>query len=182
MVPLKSIFSEKQRQQLVKDAPTPLYFQLYTLLKSCIVDGTFQRGMRLPTEKELSDEFGISRITAKRALDELAGDNLVERRRGKGTHVRPERAAHRSGPLAHGLEGILDLEEMTIRAEHGDGTVVTRRHCTGEGVGVVASTSSVTRPAALKCVALAVVRKFYECNQCTSILHTVDTVVTTVVL
>lgn len=87
MAALRSIFSEKQMGQLVKESPTPLYFQLYSLLKSCILDGTFQFGMRLPTEKELSDEFGISRITAKRSLDELAAEGLVERRRGKGTHI-----------------------------------------------------------------------------------------------
>ncbi len=115
MVPLKSIFSEKQRQQLVKDAPTPLYFQLYTLLKSCIVDGTFQRGMRLPTEKELSDEFGISRITAKRALDELAGDNLVERRRGKGTHVIYR---YRPQPVQAPLVAMLqEIESMALNSK-----------------------------------------------------------------
>lgn len=87
MAELQSIFSEKQRKMLTKESPTPLYFQLYNLLKNYILDGTYARGMQLPTEKQLSSEFGISRITAKRSLDELAKEGLVERHRGKGTHV-----------------------------------------------------------------------------------------------
>lgn len=87
MVKLQSIFSEEQRQLLMRESPTPLYFRLYTLLKNFILDGTFVQNMKLPTEKQLSDEFEISRITAKRALDELAEENLVKRHRGKGTYV-----------------------------------------------------------------------------------------------
>jgi GntR family transcriptional regulator len=87
MIKLQSIFSEKQRRALTSESPTPLYFQLYTLLKTCILDGTFAKDMQLPTEKQLSDEFAISRITAKRSLDELSDEGLVARQRGKGTYV-----------------------------------------------------------------------------------------------
>ena len=87
MLDLHSIFSEKQRLGLTRESPAPLYFQLYNLLKSCIVNGTFPFGAQLPTEKELSREFGLSRITVKRSLDDLAHEGLVERHRGRGTHV-----------------------------------------------------------------------------------------------
>jgi len=87
MLELQSILSEKQRLALTRESPTPLYFQLYNLLKSCIVNGSLPLGAQLPTEKNLSREFGLSRITVKRSLDELANEGLVERRRGRGTHV-----------------------------------------------------------------------------------------------
>jgi GntR family transcriptional regulator len=87
MLELQSIFTEKQRAALGADAPTPLYFQLYNLLKSCIVNGTLPHGARLPAEKDLSREFGVSRITVRRSLDELAKEGLVTRHRGRGTHV-----------------------------------------------------------------------------------------------
>ena len=87
MLELHSIFSEKQRLALTSDAPAPLYFQLYKLLRTCIINGTVPYGVQLPTEKELSMEFGVSRITVKRSLDELAREGLVERHRGRGTHV-----------------------------------------------------------------------------------------------
>jgi len=110
MAELKSIFSEKQRKMLTKESPTPLYFQLYNLLKNCILDGTFSRGDQLPTEKQLSMEFGISRITAKRSLDELAEEGLVERHRGKGTHVIYE---YKPQPVHAPLVGMLqEIESM----------------------------------------------------------------------
>ena len=49
MAELQSIISEKQRRALTRDSPTPLYFQLYKMLKTCILDGTFQHGMRAPS-------------------------------------------------------------------------------------------------------------------------------------
>ena len=110
MAELKSLFSQKQREALSKESPTPLYFQLYKLLRNCILDGTFEHGMRLPTEKQLSREFGISRITAKRSLDELAEEGLVERHRGKGTHVVYQ---YKPQPVHAPLVGMLqEIESM----------------------------------------------------------------------
>jgi len=110
MAQIQSLFSQKQRRLLSKDSPTPLYFQLYNLLKNCILDGTFEKGMRLPTEKELSSEFGVSRITAKRSLDELAEEQLVERHRGKGTHVIYQ---YKPKPVHAPLVGMLqEIESM----------------------------------------------------------------------
>ena len=110
MTEIKSLFSQKQREALSKDSPTPLYFQLYKLLNNCIIDGTFEKGMRLATEKQFSKEFGISRITAKRSLDELAEEGLVERNRGKGTHVIYK---YKPKPVHAPLVGMLqEIESM----------------------------------------------------------------------
>jgi len=57
------------------------------VIKSYILDGTLRFGEKLPSEAELADSFNVSRITVKRALNELALDELVERARGRGTHV-----------------------------------------------------------------------------------------------
>jgi GntR family transcriptional regulator len=114
-IDLSTIFTEHQRRTLSKESPTPMYFQLYTLLKGCIVDGTFADGTRLPTEKELSDEFSISRITAKRSLDELAAEGLVERRRGKGTHVT---FRYQQQPVHAPLTGMLqEIETMALSSK-----------------------------------------------------------------
>jgi len=112
MTQMKSLFSQKQREMLTKESPTPLYFQLYKLLKNCIMDGTFEKGMRLPTEKQLSSEFSISRITAKRSLDELAEEGLVERHRGKGTHVIYH---YKPSPVRAPLVGMLEEIESMAR-------------------------------------------------------------------
>ena len=84
---MEEFFSPHLVGQLSKQSPTPLYHQLFALLKSRILDGTLAYGMRLPPEEQLGDLFQVSRITAKRAMDDLSKEALVERRRGRGTHV-----------------------------------------------------------------------------------------------
>ena len=84
---MEEVFSPHVVGQLSKQSPTPLYHQLFSLLKSRILDGTLGYGTRLPPEERLADIFNVSRITAKRAMDDLSKQSLVERRRGRGTHV-----------------------------------------------------------------------------------------------
>lgn len=69
------------------NSPTPLYYQLYTMLHDAIAGGQLQSGAKMPSEKELAAAFDVSRITARRALDELALKNMVARHRGRGTFV-----------------------------------------------------------------------------------------------
>lgn len=95
------------------DLPTPLYHQIFTILRDRIVGGELAHGDQLPTEFELADSFEVSRITAKRALDELAAEGLVERRRGRGTHVIHR---HQPKPVAAPLTGL--LENLEILGEH----------------------------------------------------------------
>ncbi|MEM1431471.1 MAG: GntR family transcriptional regulator [Pseudomonadota bacterium] len=73
--------------QLDSSSPIPLYQQLVVELKARIASGEFPMGTYLPGELDLSEQFGVSRITAKRALDELAAAGLVTRARGRGTQV-----------------------------------------------------------------------------------------------
>lgn len=99
--------------KLNDNSPTPLYYQLFSLLKQQILNGTLEDGVQLPTEAGLSKVFNISRITAKRALDELSAEGLVERRRAKGTHV-----THRYElkPVKAPLLGM--LQELEFLGKH----------------------------------------------------------------
>jgi GntR family transcriptional regulator len=65
----------------------PLYHQLVMILRERILSGAVRPGDLLPGEPGLAATFGVSRITAKRALNELAADGLVRRERGRGTVV-----------------------------------------------------------------------------------------------
>jgi len=69
------------------DDPTPLYHQLFLLYRQKILTGELAGGARLPSEEALSSLHNVSRITAKRAMNELAGARLVVRNRGRGTVV-----------------------------------------------------------------------------------------------
>lgn len=109
------IFSESQLNAMQEDTPTPLYFRLYSLLKNTILDGTIDNGEQMPTEQQLAETFSVSRITAKRAMDELAAEGMVERRRGKGTHVIYEYAPQ---PVKAPLVGMLqEIESMARHSE-----------------------------------------------------------------
>lgn len=67
--------------------PTPLYHQIFAQLREAIARGGFADDSFLPSEQELSIQLGVSRITAKRALDELAATGLAVREQGRGTRV-----------------------------------------------------------------------------------------------
>lgn len=64
-----------------------LYEQVYSAIKKDILSGKYKIGDRVPSEKELSDQFKVSRITSKRALESLEKDGIVYRQKGKGTFV-----------------------------------------------------------------------------------------------
>lgn len=65
----------------------PLYHRIYLLLRDQIRSGEIPFGAKISTELEIASQYGVSRITAKRALNNLATSNLVERRRRTGTRV-----------------------------------------------------------------------------------------------
>ncbi|MEM8816063.1 MAG: GntR family transcriptional regulator [Pseudomonadota bacterium] len=88
----------------------PLYHQLYSVLKAAIMDGTIPYDAQMPTEQQLAATFEVSRITAKRAMDELAGEQLIARFRGKGSHVIYQ---YKPQPVRTPLVGMLEnLKEM----------------------------------------------------------------------
>lgn len=73
--------------RLKEDGKTPLYRQLYNVLRKQIESGKVSQNTHLPSEQELTRKLGISRITVRRALNELAASGLVKRQRGRGTIV-----------------------------------------------------------------------------------------------
>ncbi|MFW6059157.1 MAG: GntR family transcriptional regulator [Phycisphaeraceae bacterium] len=65
--------------------------RVYQALRQRVVEGEYQPGEKIPTEKELGDEFGVSRLTVAKAMAHLVAERRVERFRGRGTYVlRPE--------------------------------------------------------------------------------------------
>lgn len=101
-------------------ARMPLYHQLYAMLKESIISGTIAHDERMPTEQQLVATFGVSRITAKRAMDELAAENLVARFRGKGSHVIYQHAAQPlNAPPVGMLESLADMgQHGLVRVVH----------------------------------------------------------------
>lgn len=67
---------------------TPKYVQIQNYILQKIKSGEFLAGDRIPSETELSQQFGVSRLTVNTAIKELAGSGIVERVQGRGTFVR----------------------------------------------------------------------------------------------
>ncbi|MEY2690336.1 MAG: hypothetical protein RL375_4536, partial [Pseudomonadota bacterium] len=73
----------------VDQAPafSPLYQQIKALLTRSLQDGEWRPGEAIPSELELAARFRVSQGTVRKAIDELAAENLLMRRQGKGTFV-----------------------------------------------------------------------------------------------
>ncbi|MES1953108.1 GntR family transcriptional regulator [Salinisphaera hydrothermalis EPR70] len=77
------------RIQLDNGIATPLYHQLAQQLGESIEAGHWQAGEALPSERTLAETLSISRITARKALEQLAQQGLIRRTHGSGTFIAP---------------------------------------------------------------------------------------------
>lgn len=68
-------------------AYSPLYQQIKTLLLQSLDQGEWKPGEAIPSEVDLATRFQVSQGTVRKAIDELAAENLLLRRQGKGTFV-----------------------------------------------------------------------------------------------
>jgi GntR family transcriptional regulator len=77
------------RDQVSHQSKSPLYQQIYELLRGKIVAGEWHPGDTLPSEAELTEQYQVSRATVRQALEELVSDGLIYRQQGRGTFVAP---------------------------------------------------------------------------------------------
>ena len=73
--------------KLDESSLTPLYQQVMEEIKEAIADGRYPAGSKIPSEPELSEMYSVSRITVRRAVEELVNQGLLTKRQGKGTYV-----------------------------------------------------------------------------------------------
>jgi GntR family transcriptional regulator len=66
---------------------SPLYRQIRALITRSLEAGEWRAGDVIPSEAELAERFGVSQGTVRKAIDEMAAENLLMRRQGKGTFV-----------------------------------------------------------------------------------------------
>lgn len=71
----------------VKSGPLPRYYQLKEILRERIGAGEWTPGSLIPSERELCEHYGISRMTARQAISELVNEGLLYREQGRGTFV-----------------------------------------------------------------------------------------------
>jgi GntR family transcriptional regulator len=83
----KSIRDMKTIANATAPAFQPLYRQIKTLITQSLVSGEWRPGDLIPSEIELASRFSVSQGTVRKAIGELADQNLLVRQQGKGTFV-----------------------------------------------------------------------------------------------
>jgi len=89
----------------ISAAPDPLYLQVYDAVAEAIASRRLKPGDRLPTERALCAQFGISRATVRRAMRRLSDEGLIDAKVGRGSFVR-------GGPLAEPPNALMSFTEL----------------------------------------------------------------------
>ena len=98
--------SQPESSKLIRD---PVYQQLNELLQKLIRGGEFKPGQQFLTEREVSERFGVSRVTANKALSHLVVEGVLEFRKGVGSFVR-------EGVLDYDLQSLMSFTRKAILA------------------------------------------------------------------
>jgi GntR family transcriptional regulator len=83
----QSATTRRKIAPLSRNSHIAMHRQLAQRLRAAIADGIYKPGERIPTEPELIQRYGVSRITARQAVDHLVREGRVIRKQGKGTFV-----------------------------------------------------------------------------------------------
>jgi Transcriptional regulators len=71
----------------MNESSKPMYERIFEALREDIIEKKYEPGDRVPSEKELGDEYNVSRITSKKALELLASEGYIVRQPGRGSFV-----------------------------------------------------------------------------------------------
>jgi GntR family transcriptional regulator len=100
---------------LDKASPIPLYRQIKDHIRSAIVSGAWMEGFHLPSERELTMQLDISRITVRQALTDLAKEGLITSAAGKGYYVAATRPAEELDALVS-FSSLMQQRGVTTRS------------------------------------------------------------------
>lgn len=117
-------------EQIDRNSPIPLHHQLREMIVEAIDSGELARQSRLPSERELGKELGLSRHTVRQTINELVLLGVLTRRQGKGTYVAPHKVTQRLSGLGSFTEMLRgEVENASLR------TLACRWETAGRWVG-----------------------------------------------
>lgn len=70
-----------------KNSIEPIYVQIKKRIKQNIADGIYKHGDKILSERVLSEEFGVSRMTVRQAINDLSKEGILYKEKGRGTFV-----------------------------------------------------------------------------------------------
>ncbi len=115
--------------EIVRDTAVPLYIQIAEDIKAKIERKELAENSRIPTELELSEAYGVSRITIRKALEILVEDEILVRRQRIGTFVSDKKVSRslnrfmgftQSCEMSGGRPGTKFLSAELVRAKPSD--------------------------------------------------------------
>lgn len=115
MTPVSGIL-HRQEVPVAGSKKQPLYLQIRNRLRDSIIGGTYGISEKLPSEHDLMDMFGASRVTVRRALTGLQEDGLIVSRRGEGYFVTRPVVVQDLGRL-QGLAEAVGPSSHVVRSE-----------------------------------------------------------------
>lgn len=101
---MNNLFSEDQISMIFQNIPKYMYIKIALINK--LKSGELSEGDKLPTEKKLCDEYNCSRLTVRKALDELMQEGYIYKVQGRGTYVKNRI------PQKQNLQGILSCSQL----------------------------------------------------------------------
>jgi GntR family transcriptional regulator len=110
---VKTLVLMQESGPVATGAGVPLHRQLFLVLHDEIARGVLAPGDALPTEQALCDQFGVSRITVRRALADLADQGYIERRQGVGSFVRQRDRLDEASPAGSYMDNLRQAQFQT---------------------------------------------------------------------
>lgn len=91
----------------------PLYIRIQEHVAEMILSGKLAPETKIPSERDFSEELGVSRMTVRKAITELVSEGLLERRHGSGTYVARPRVTYQAGELVSFIQAMKDRNLAT---------------------------------------------------------------------
>ena len=91
----------------------PRYYQVYTVVQQRLREGEWAAETPMPTEQEFAVDFGVSRVTIRKALSMLEEQHLIARHQGRGTFALPVPRRQSRANFGGFLENVVDFELNT---------------------------------------------------------------------
>lgn len=98
-------------------ASKKLYMQIYTQILSEIQSGSFKKGDKLPAERELCEQFGVSRVPIRQALSALELNGIIYSRQGEGVYVKRSKTDHPESAIFFQSASPEDIVEVRMNIE-----------------------------------------------------------------
>jgi len=89
-----------------EDLNKPLYARIQEYIAELILSGKLAPDSKIHSERDFSDDLGVSRMTVRRAITELVNEGLLERKHGSGTYVAKPKITYESSELTNYMQAI----------------------------------------------------------------------------